>query len=1124
MFADLMMQSGLDSVEETIRRMFQMVLRLPRSHPMRLIILARLAHAHVDRFELLNELEDLDKAIEYMTIGLIFAPGAISEFPMLLSELGVFHATRFQHCNNICDCDQAIEYSVLALSITTNNQQILLQLSNIASFHNERFERIGDLKDVRKAMAYMSRAVAITPPGDPQLLFQFDTIGKARYHLFQRLGDLDDLNEAIEYESYAVQLTPDNDPYLAGRLAHMEMFLSARFERLGERDDIEKAIEYASRAVELTPDGHPHLSSRLFNLGESYRNRFKLTGELNDIEMSIEYDSRAVALDPEGHPFLSNRLSTLGASYLERFGRLGDLEDIEKAIYHGFRALNLAQDGNAFLPEILANLAMFYSTRYDYLGERDDLKKSIEHQSRAVELTPDDHPRLADQLALLGLSYKYQFEWTEKFDDIDKAIEYNLRAVSLTPEDHPNLLAWLGNLGSLYGTRFKHFGDQEDIDKSIQYQYRALDLIPKGHPEISLWLANLGSTYTIRFEHLGEHGDIERAVEFESLSLTLTPDGHPALPRRHFGYANSCLFLFFNTNNASHLQNSLDSFRMAASSLSGAPRERFDYAFQWAKHASTFGLFNSVEAYQAAVDLLPQFIWLGATVNQRYEDLSKTEGLGVEAASAAIRSSDYALALEWLEHTRCVVWNQILMLRSPLDKLSSVDPDLATRLQSIANKLRSASSESREFQAHSIGPTIPEQVAQEHRRMAKEYNDLLSRVRKLPGLHDFLGPMKAEDLFRAARYGPVVVINCHADRCDALVITPGQNRVDHIPLLNFTDEKARRARSEIEKSLRSRMPRERGFKRRPEPEQKDNFGNILSALWNDVIRPVIDHLGYIEDLPGNYGYSNSEEGPEGKGTHKTLPHVTWCPTGAMTFLPLHAAGDYNQPRSKVFDYVVSSYTPTLTALLRPDPSTSGSVCRIIAIGQEATPGQSRLPGTIKELAYVKAHTQDKVEYSQLVDDQATKVSVLDAMEEHDWVHFACHAHQNVRDPTKSGFFLYDGTLDLAAINRRSFKDKGFAFLSACQTATGDEVLPDEAIHLASGMLMAGYPSVIATMWSVMDDDAPFVADKVYGKLMKGRKLRNGEAGKALHYAIGELREKVGEKEFGRWALSPTNVI
>ncbi|EUC59236.1 CHAT domain protein, partial [Rhizoctonia solani AG-3 Rhs1AP] len=112
--------------------------------------------------------------------------------------------------------------------------------------------------------------------------------------------------------------------------------------------------------------------------------------------------------------------------------------------------------------------------------------------------------------------------------------------------------------------------------------------------------------------------------------------------------------------------------------------------------------------------------------------------------------------------------------------------------------------------------------------------------------------------------------------------------------------------------------------------------------------------------------------------------------------------------------------------------------------------------------------------------------------------------------------LSDGTLDLASINRRSFKNKGLAFLSACQTATGDEQLPDEAIHLASGMLMAGYSSVIATMWSVRDEDAPFVADKVYAKLMKDGKLGNGEAGKALHHAVAELRNKIGEQKFECW--------
>jgi hypothetical protein len=38
-----------------------------------------------------------------------------------------------------------------------------------------------------------------------------------------------------------------------------------------------------------------------------------------------------------------------------------------------------------------------------------------------------------------------------------------------------------------------------------------------------------------------------------------------------------------------------------------------------------------------------------------------------------------------------------------------------------------------------------------------------------------------------------------------------------------------------------------------------------------------------------------------------------------------------------------------------------------------------------------------------------------------------------------------------------------AFLSACQTAKGDEDMPDQAVHLAASMLFCGFKSVIATM-------------------------------------------------------------
>jgi CHAT domain-containing protein len=247
-----------------------------------------------------------------------------------------------------------------------------------------------------------------------------------------------------------------------------------------------------------------------------------------------------------------------------------------------------------------------------------------------------------------------------------------------------------------------------------------------------------------------------------------------------------------------------------------------------------------------------------------------------------------------------------------------------------------------------------------------------------------------------------------------------------------------------------------------------------------------------------------------------LPHITWCTTGPLSFLPLHASGCYDQLQSRIFDFAISSYTPILGALIPTASHLSNTHSGILAVGQEHTPGQSRLPQTVAELDRIRMHTQAPLRYTQLDDDSATIAAVLAAMEDHDWVHLACHAHQNANDPTESGFFLYDGRLSLSAIARKSFKHKGLAFLSACQTAMGDKNLADEAVHLASGMLSAGYPSVIATIWSIMDADAPLIADKVYGQLLKDGRMDHRGAAAALHSAVADLRDKIGEKAFARW--------
>jgi len=127
------------------------------------------------------------------------------------------------------------------------------------------------------------------------------------------------------------------------------------------------------------------------------------------------------------------------------------------------------------------------------------------------------------------------------------------------------------------------------------------------------------------------------------------------------------------------------------------------------------------------------------------------------------------------------------------------------------------------------------------------------------------------------------------------------------------------------------------------------------------------------------------------------------------------------------------------------------------------------------------------------------------MSECSWVHLACHGVQNLHTPTKSAFILADGNLELDEIIKHPLPNAQFAFLSACQTAAGDAELADEAIHLAAGMMLAGYRSVIATMWSMYDEDGPVVADMVYSEMLKDGKADHTRAAYALHKAVQKLR-------------------
>ncbi|KAG9102346.1 hypothetical protein FRC07_010247, partial [Ceratobasidium sp. 392] len=152
--------------------------------------------------------------------------------------------------------------------------------------------------------------------------------------------------------------------------------------------------------------------------------------------------------------------------------------------------------------------------------------------------------------------------------------------------------------------------------------------------------------------------------------------------------------------------------------------------------------------------------------------------------------------------------------------------------------------------------------------------------------------------------------------------------------------------------------------------------------------------------------------------------------------------------------------------------------------------------------------------TELSGEKSTLENVLAEMKKHRWVHLASDASQNTLQRTNSILHLNGGELSLAAIMSDPHKGRT-VYLSGSSDSIQYFALHVELFPLATGMITAGYSTVITTTWPPRCKDTTMVAQKVYARLIDEKPI-NARAAKALHVAVGHLRADVGEKEFMRW--------
>ncbi|KAK0214055.1 CHAT domain-containing protein [Armillaria fumosa] len=1003
---------------------------------------------------------------------------------------------------------------------TTNGQsgldppfKIVIDFLALLSYRGKqflgRFKQFGNEDDLQKAISDLNRSVSLTSDSSPYKPHGLDALGIAFTLRFQFLGDGQDLDQAIKLGRDAVTLA---DGYRDDRLPHLAVNLSnsyaCRSEFLGSLDDLNSAVSAAELAVSVSAEGGWSKARSLFALASCLDKRFERLGELNDIESAIEMGQLAFSSAPEGSEggeLKYQALVNTANSLLRRSHRLGKSDDVEEAISEMKRAIDSMSQSSPHRFVVLDGLSDCLKSRFALFDDPADLDDAIVKGTDAINAMPRRSPTRPAILGNLSGCFYGRFTLNRDLNDLNESISLLKSAISDAPDGHDFKPELLKGLGARLHDRFSQTKDANDIDEAVSVGRRAVACTPDGHPEKPSRLRSLMVSLLARFQVNKRVDDLEESITGGRNALSLIPEDHPDKIEllSQLGDSVACRFEAFQ--NPSDADEATSLCKSATLSSTSPPSKRLNAAISWTKLRMEVDFPSALEASKIALDLLPRVAWTGKSIAARHRTLARLGSLVNVVAACTIQLGHTDTALEWLEMGRAIVWGQLHNLRSPVDLLSDAHPHLAERLSQVAGALEKATSRDVNLE-HFKGLTM-EEIAREHRRLATEWDSLVERVRALPGFEDFLGPKKLATLKNTAKLGLVVLLNVTSGWCDALILIPALDDVVHIPLKDFSLQKAKILQEQLNKSLSAFGVRTRASQPVYATTLDNVFMNVLKELWTCIVKPVLYVLAFSPCDSTN------------------PPRLWWCPTHALAFLPIHAAGDYhtNERGTKLSDYDVSSYTLTLTILLEKIDKTR-TFKGLLVISQPNTPGMSNLPGTKEEVDKIKERASTEVLVKSLRGKEATPDTLLHGMSTCNWVHMAWHATQEKANPLDSTFHLHpspnypEGNLLLSQLIAKSFPDADFAYLSACQTAAGDESLTEESVHLAAGMLMAGYRSVVATLWSIRDVDAPLIADEVYSRLFEDREPDSGKAAIALHHAVQSLRRRVENEpgSFVRW--------
>ena len=271
-----------------------------------------------------------------------------------------------------------------------------------------------------------------------------------------------------------------------------------------------------------------------------------------------------------------------------------------------------------------------------------------------------------------------------------------------------------------------------------------------------------------------------------------------------------------------------------------------------------------------------------------------------------------------------------------------------------------------------------------------------------------------------------------------------------------------------------------------------------NRLFNAVLAPALNHIARH---------------------HNPITRLLIVPHGPLHFLPFSALSYGNQWMIEKYEIV---QLPSASVLRFCRNKSVHDYQNILAFGN---------PTIAKKVPQLPAAQLEVQTIGQLFGQKAKIVMKENAKEtlfrsegfKFDIVHFACHADFDSKSPSRSALLLSadtqnDGRLEVWEIMQTPL-EASFVAMSACNTSKGAISSGDEVVGLSRGMLYAGTPSLLGSLWSIDDKATSILMASFYKGLLAGKRpttaLRNAQLKMMLQsseISIYRRPMKTGERE------------